>query len=234
MSLRSTAVASALTLCLAGLLAPGVGRASAPGSEWTVEAVLARVDAETRRFRSATADVEIKRFATVDVAEPNVSGKVYVRSDGKLRLDLVEPKPRTLLCLPGTVYLYFPDDAIVERHKVGKWPERIEQFLLVGFGDRGTRLDKNYFIELLGVESDDGETVFQLELIPKQVLLRSIVSKLQLYISDRTWLPVKQKAFQGSPDSYAVVRYSNVELNAEIAGAVFKAKWPKGTKTVGR
>jgi outer membrane lipoprotein-sorting protein len=231
---RWAALVSASILSLVRLQGPEAAGAAEPDSEWTVETVLARVDAETKRFRSATAEVEIKRFATVAVVEPEVSGRVYVHPAGKLRLDLTEPGPRTLLCLPGAVYLYYPDESLVERHKVGKFPERIEQFLLVGFADRGTRLDKSYYINLLGVESVDDETIFQLELIPKQVLMRSIVSELQLYISDRNWLPVKQKAFQGSPDSYAVVRYSNVELNAEIDGALFNAKWPKGTKSVGR
>lgn len=219
-------VTGTVALCLAGSLVPA--------AEWTLDSALRNIDTGTKSFRSATADVQITRMRTTDAKSPDEAGKAYLRSDGRVRLDLTRPAERTVLCLPDVVYLYDPGNSLVERYKIGKRPERLEQYLLLGFSTRGTKLNKDYLVTLLTEESLDGQKVLLFELTPKRHELRSIVSKIHLWISESTWLPIQQKAFQGGGDKYVLVRYTGFASNVDIDNAKFKANWPKGTKVVNR
>jgi outer membrane lipoprotein-sorting protein len=199
--------------------------------EWTVSGALAKIDEQTRTFRTATADVTITRVGTDG---EDRTGTVYVRSDGRLRLNVGEDSEPSFLTIPGAIYIHRPSETLVTRHKTGKWPEMLAQFALLGFNPRGTQWSKQYLVTLIGEEPLDSEQTLRFELTPSERRLRGIVSKIHVWISLDSWLPVQQTAFQGGPGKSTTARYRNLITNVEIDGARFKPKWPKGTKVVTR
>ncbi len=106
--------------------------------------------------------------------------------------------------------------------------------MLLGFSTRGSQLKQDYILTVLSEETLDDNKVVLLELTPKQEAARALVSKIHLWISQSTWLPIQQRAFQGGPDSFVEVRYTQFASNVNISNDKFKTKWPKGTKTVNR
>ena len=126
--------------CVLGiaLLVSIVSLASAPGirgadAAWTLDSALKQLDKSTGGFRTAVADVELTS-AEGESGEPvTAKGKAYFSSDGSFRMDLTDPDEKSLLVHGGSLYVYEPARALVERYPLAKHPERLEPYAAVGF-----------------------------------------------------------------------------------------------------
>ena len=73
------------------------------------------------------------------------------------------------------------------------------------------------------VESD-GEQTVRLELIPKSADMKRSVPKLEMWVSTRTWQPVRQKLYQSSQGDYRIYAYSKIQVNPSLKSSDFKLK----------
>ncbi len=158
-------------------------------------------------------------------------GDIFVRGD-KMLLQIKAPDPRTILRLGDNLYIYNPGLKRVEEYNLGKNRAMVEQFLLLGFGTRGSELEKGYDVKLLREERISDQGVVVLDLTPKSAQVRHEISKIQIWVSEATWLPVQQEFYEAGSGDYSIVRYSNVVRNAEIPDSTFRQNWPKGTQKV--
>jgi outer membrane lipoprotein-sorting protein len=71
-----------------------------------------------------------------------------------------------------------------------------------------------------------------LELTPKSQKVRNQIARIQLWIDESSWLPVKQKFFEAGTQDYFIIRYTNIVRNANLESSLFKPKWPNGTKKI--
>jgi outer membrane lipoprotein-sorting protein len=69
-----------------------------------------------------------------------------------------------------------------------------------------------------------------LELTPRKDSVAGKLTKVQLWISEESWLPVQQKFFEPS-DDYAIARYSSVRVNRHLDAGTFEINAP-GAKRV--
>ena len=76
--------------------------------------------------------------------------------------------------------------------------------------------------------------VLQLEVTPKALEVRASVSKIQIWVDEGTWLPVRQKFFHSQSDTYLDIAYIGFSSNTGLDSDLFKPHWPKGTKKVKR
>jgi len=76
-----------------------------------------------------------------------------------------------------------------------------------------------------------GDTTALLELLPRTQSVASQVTKIQLWISEESWLPVQQKFFESSGD-YAVALYTGVKVNRVLPGNTFELPPTKDAKRV--
>jgi outer membrane lipoprotein-sorting protein len=160
------------------------------------------------------------------------SGKIFVRRDDKMRIELTQPDPRTILRDGNDFYIYNPKIHRVEEYNLGKKKSLVDQFLLLGFGTPGSDLKKSYSITLQGEETLDNRKVILLELLPKSDDVRNQLSKIQLWIDESTWLPAQQKFFETGSGDYFIIQYKNIARNVRIPDAEFKPHWPHGTTRV--
>jgi outer membrane lipoprotein-sorting protein len=216
-------------LVIAGCAAPAVAQSR---SSWTLEDVLRQLDHEARSFRSLTAHVERTKVTVVVNDRSTESGQIYVRRDDKMRLDLTQPDPRTILRNGDNFYIFNPKIKRVEEYDLSQHRAIADQFLLLGFGTPGRELENGYLITLQGEESLDNSKVLLLELTPKSEQVRNQISKIHLWLDEATWLPVQQKFFETGTEDYFVIRYTNIVRNAKIHESRFKPHWPKGTTKV--
>jgi outer membrane lipoprotein-sorting protein len=223
---------AALAMVL-GLLvaAPGL-RARGPGPTWTLASVLHELDREAKQFRNLTGLVERTKVTVVVNDRSTVTGKIYVRRDGKMRLELAPPDERTILRTGDELYIYNPHIRRVEVYNLAHHREIVDQFLLLGFGTPVHELKKDFLMTLLGERTLDRHKVVLLELTPKAEKVRDQISRIHLWIDEATWLPIQQKFFETGTQDYFVIRYSNVVRNASIDPHLFKPRWPKGTRKV--
>lgn len=209
------------------------GRASTQNqTTWTLEGVLKQLDAGAKEFRSLTADIERTKVTVVVNDRSTETGQIFVRSDNKMRIELSQPSPRTILRDGDELYVFNPKIKRVEQYNLGKHRSLVDQFLLLGFGTSGAELRKSYLVTVLSEEQLDKQKAVLLELTPKSDDVRNQISKIHLWIDEATWLPAQQKFFETGSEDYFIIRYTNVVRNIKIANSRFKPHWPHGTTKI--
>jgi outer membrane lipoprotein-sorting protein len=225
---------AALALMSAGGWPLGAAaRSSGQGpANWTVENVIKQLDVESKNFHSLTADIERTKVTVVVNDKSTETGQIAVRQDGKMRIDLVQPDPRTILRDGDEFYIYNPKAKRVEEYNMGKHRAAADQFLLLGFGTSGNELKKSFLITVLGEETLDKKKALLLELTPKSEEVRNQFSKIQLWVDESTWLSIQQKFFETGSGDYFTVHYTNIVRNIHLPDSEFKPHWPRGTVRV--
>jgi outer membrane lipoprotein-sorting protein len=201
-------------------------------TSWTLENVLKQLDAQAADFQSLTADLDRTKVTVVVNDRSTESGRILVRRDGKMRIELTEPDPRTILRDGDKFYIYNPKIHRVEEYDLGKKKSVVDQFLLLGFGTTGSSLKESYTIAVQGEDTLDNHKVVSVELLPKTDDVRKQLSKIQLWLDESTWLPIQQQFFETGSGDYFIIRYKNINRNARIQDSEFKPHWPHGTTKV--
>jgi outer membrane lipoprotein-sorting protein len=209
-----------------------VRASTSPQTNWTLDNVLKQMDAQAAGFHSLTADLE-RTKVTVVVNDKSVeSGKISVRSDDKMRIEVTQPDARTILRDGDNFYIYNPKIHRVEEYNLGKKKSVVDQFLLLGFGTSGSSLKESYTVTLQGEDTVENRKVLLLELLPKTDEVRKQLSKIQLWLDEASWLPVQQQFFETGSGDYFIIRYRNINRNVRIPDSEFKPHWPHGTTKV--
>jgi outer membrane lipoprotein-sorting protein len=210
----------------------GAGVAVSPQGNWTLENILKQLDTQAADFHSLAADLERTKVTVVVNDKSTESGKILVRRDNKMRIELTKPDARTILRDGDQFYIYNPKIRRVEEYNLGKKKSVVDQFLLLGFGTSGASLKEGYTITLQGEETVDNRKVILLELLPKTDEVRKQLSKIQLWLDESTWLPAQQKFYETGSGDYFIIGYKNVTRNIKISDSEFKPHWPHGTTRV--
>ena len=203
-----------------------------PQTNWTLENILKQMDAQAANFHSLTADLERTKVTVVVNDKSTESGRISVRSDSKMRIELTLPDARTILRDGDNFYIYNPKIHRVEEYNLGKKKSVVDQFLLLGFGTSGSSLRESYTITLQGEETLDNHKVLLVELLPKTDEVRKQLTKIQLWLDESTWLPVQQQFFETGSGDYFIIRFRNINRNVRIPDNEFKPHWPHGTTKV--
>src|SRR5882672_5372974 len=74
----------------------------------TLESVLKQLDIQAGDFHSLTEDLERTKVTGVVNEKSTESGKIFVRRDDKMRIELTQPDPRTILRDGNDFYIYNP------------------------------------------------------------------------------------------------------------------------------
>jgi outer membrane lipoprotein-sorting protein len=219
-----------MLLCAsAACLTIASARSASQQASWTLEAVLKQLDTEAGQFHSLTADLERTKVTVVVNDKSTESGQIFVRRDDKMRIELTQPDPRTILRDGDQFYIYNPKIHRVEEYDLGKRKSLVDQFLLLGFGTSGTALKQSYDVNFQREETLDNRKVVLLELTPKSDEVRKQLTKIQLWIDESTWLPAQQRFEEAGSGDYFIIRYRNVSRNVKIPDSEFKQHWPHGT-----
>jgi len=223
-----------LAAALALIVLSGVGSLAAnpQGGQATVEAVLATMDKSASDFRSLTADLENTKYTDVVKDTSVEKGHIYVRKDSKMRIEITEPDPRTILRVGDSLFVYTPKIKRVEEFDLGKNRAMVDQYVLLGFGTRSEALQKSYDVKLTGEEQLDGKKTYLLELTPKSDDVKHQITKIQMWIDSASWLPVQQKFYETAPGDYIQFHYTNMMKNLKIPDSRFKQDWPKDVNHV--
>jgi outer membrane lipoprotein-sorting protein len=220
-----------MALCVAGFLGLDWQAAAQNQSPLSLESVLRNLDWRAKGFHSLSADVERTKVTVVVNDRSTETGTILVRGD-KMLLEMKPPDARTILRTGEKIYLYNPGLKRVEEYDLGKNRALFDQYLLLGFGTRGSDLQKHYLVTLLGEPTIGDKRTAELELTPKSNEVRSQISKIQIWLDESSWLPVQQQFFETGSGDYFVIRYSKTILNPRLGEGTFKPHWPKGTERV--
>ena len=202
---------------------------------WTLDSALAQIDRQAQDFNTALADVEAQwQAAGADQPHRTASGRLYVNKEGVLRFKVESPEQRTVLVTKSEVQDYDPVRALVDRYSLSKHKARLEPYARLGFTTTGKDLRDDYLVTLLGEDFVNGRRIVGLELTPKKERAREVVARLQLWIDQASWMPVKQVIVHVASGDTLTVTYYGMARNLKLNPDLFKAKWPKGTQQLKR
>jgi outer membrane lipoprotein-sorting protein len=207
-------------------------RAAQGTVRWTVDSILTRMDAAGKSFKSLTADLEHIKYTAVVKDTSTETGRIFVRRDEKMRIEIVLPDKRTILRSGDSLYVYSPKINRVEEYDLGKNRSMVDQYVLLGFGTKSENVRKNYDVTLVGEDKLDNKNTLILELTPKSAQIRGQIAKIQMWIDQSSWMPIQQKFFEPAEGDYFLFHYRNVKENLKIDESEFKQDWPKNVSRI--
>lgn len=200
--------------------------------QMTTAAILGMMDKAAQDFRTLTADLEHIKYTEVVKDTSTETGRIFVRRDEKMRIEIAKPDPRTILRSGDALFVFSPKINRVEEYNLGKNRSMVDQYVLLGFGTRSENLLKSYDVTATGEEELDHKKAVLLELTPKSEQIRSQITRIQMWIDEASWMPLQQKFFEAGSGDYFLFHYTNILKNLKIPDAKFKQDWPKGATRV--
>lgn len=226
-------------LFVAALLAATILPARAAFAAGNLKATLAKLDAASANFHTATADFEFDSVQTDPVPDKDVQkGVVYYKRSGSafqmgVHINDVNGQkvPKVIVCCQGgAVKLY--EEKLNQVTTLGKLSQ-YESWFMLGFGASGKDLAEKWEITDDGPEMVSGVNTEKLEMIPKDPAVKRNIPKVTLWMDLERGVSIKQ-LFDEGPGQYRVALYSNIKMNRSQPSDAFSIKTNKQTTFVSR
>jgi outer membrane lipoprotein-sorting protein len=208
--MRSGFIFGLFTFCL-------LTSASAPSRCFadTLDGALNRLDRAGNQFKGMAANFSyLKHTAIVNEDSPLSTGTIKIKkrppNDILGLLDFLRPDKKTVVLTGKSVEIYLPNIKTVQIVDLGKHKVLVEQFFLFGFGTSRSDLERAYSVSYGGPETVSGEPTTRLVLESKNPEVSRQLNKFELWLSDKTGMPVRQKFYEPSGD-YNVFTYSDMK-----------------------
>ena len=196
----------------------------------SLEAVFARMDKASTRFRDLTADMKRTSY-TAFVNESTVdTGTIGVKMpkprDYHLLMNFKTPDPKQVMLSGTKVLIYYPKTQTAQELDLGKSNRaQVEGFMRLGFGSNSADLKSAYSVKLGGPETVEGQNATRIELTPKSKDVAVQFPKFELWISNDTGISIQQKIYQPGGD-YSLATYTNMKLNQNLPDSAVKINLP--------
>jgi outer membrane lipoprotein-sorting protein len=211
-------------------------------------ALLGKMDAASRQFKSATANFQWDYYEKVVHDTSTQTGSIYFKRDGGnvdmgaviVGADPLNPgsKPtvQTVLQYRGDELQLFntgPDQ--IQVFHAGGNQAQYEEFLTLGFGGSGSDLAKAWNITDQGPETmnDDGKPVKveKLDLVGKTPESRKSITHVTVWVDAERGVSLKQVFYQ-TGGNVRTATYTNIRLNSAVDMAKFAIKKDKNTTVI--
>ena len=203
--------------------------AAAAGSSDEAKTALKQVTKATKGLRGVVADVEYSQI--LGKRSINGKGKLYAHFAGILRVEIGGDEPQSVLFSPPFLYIHRHADEIVEVYDVTSNPNRLGQYLMLGFVPNGNALKERFVVELVEDSTLDGEPVMNFLLTPhpkKAAAAAEAIARIQLWVDPHNGLPAQHEIVHATGDARLKVRYLSVTRNDQLPDSIFRPDWPEG------
>jgi outer membrane lipoprotein-sorting protein len=224
----------ALALLTAGIpsrdaaASPRKGKLPPPLSE-----ILSRMNDSAKNLKTVSADLEYTKVTVLVDDKSTETGRIFYRKskNPEILISIAKPEAKTVLFKKNKAEIFLPKINQIQEYNLEEQSGLVEQFFLLGFGTESDKLRKDYDFKFLTEEELDGDTTAVLELTPRSESTAAQLTKIHLWVSEESWLPVQQKFFQPGGD-YFVARYTAVRVNRQLPPSTFQIPGAKDAKRV--
>lgn len=133
----------------------------------------------------------------------------------------LKPDLKVILFKHNRAEIYNPKTNQVQEYDLERHADMLQQFLLLGFGTPISNLQSSYHMKYLGEKQLGDETTEALELTPLEKSVASQLTRVDLWVSEDSWLPVQQEFFEPSGD-YLIASYSAMKVNERLKRSDFE------------
>ncbi len=220
----------AIAVALA-LAHPALGRKGKAPTD--LAEILARMNDTAKRLKTVSANLEYTKVTVLVDDKSTETGQILYRKgkSAEIRIDIVKPNQQTILFRKNKAEIYLPKINQIQEYNLEQKSELVQQFFLLGFGSETGDLKKSYHVKYLQEEDLEGDTTALLEFLPRKENLAQQLVKIQIWISEESWLPVQQKFFESDGD-YLIAHYTGVKVNRVLPGSAFELHPASGAKRV--
>ena len=220
-----------LGLCVSGLTL----HAQAPSPQLTQ--VYKAMDAASKRFVNATANVERQNYEKVVRDTTVEKGTMYIQRNGNssefgATVSPVDaqgkpaPTPSRILSYNnGTLQMYTPATKQVDLFKSGANQSKVEGYFALGFGGNSQALTQSWNVTDAGPETltDNGQQVKteKLVLTSKDPGVRNTFTQITLWLDPTRDVSLKQVFETPSGDRQTAI-YTNIHLNGKLNTSAYK------------
>jgi outer membrane lipoprotein-sorting protein len=214
-----------------GQHAPDAPSAPQNNGKHTLSEILARMDEQAHELKTVTADLEYTKVTVVVNDHSTEYGRIYFRKgrSPEVLLQIEKPDTKVLLFHKKHAEIYTPRTNQIQEYNLESHSNVLQQFLLLGFGTESAQMQDAYRIKLLREDHLEGIPVAVLELVPRSTKVAAQLSKVELWVSENSWLPVQQQFFEPGGD-YMLARYSAMKVNRPLPSSTFRIRAPKDVK----
>jgi outer membrane lipoprotein-sorting protein len=235
---------AALVACSSmALTLPSILHAQSP----QLAAVFTQMDAASKRFQNATANVQRDNYERVVHDTTTEKGSIYLdrKGNGIEFGATVYPtdasgKPaaapsRILSYRDGTLQMYTPATKQVDVFKSGGNQNKLEGYLALGFGANSQDLQRNWTITDAGPETltDNGQQVKteKLVLVSKDPGVQSTFKQITIWLDPARDISLKQ-VFDTPGGDRQTATYTNIRLNTKLNTTPYKIPTGKGISVI--
>jgi outer membrane lipoprotein-sorting protein len=194
--------------------------------------ILSQMNEASKHLKTVSANLEYTKVTVLVDDKSTQSGQLFFRKDKTaIRIEFQKPENKIILFKKNRGEIYLPKINQIQEYDLGQKSDMVQQFLLLGFGTDTNELKKTYSVKYGQEEDMEGDTNVLLELVPRKGNVATQISKIQLWISEESWLPTQQKFFENGGD-YTIAHYSGVKVNRVLPGNTFELNAPDGAKRV--
>jgi len=189
--------------------------------------VFAHMTETSGKLQSLSTNLEYTKVTVLVNDRDVATGKLYYQRGNppSMLINFTVPEPKTVLVRNNQAEIYLPKIKQIQRYSLQKHSELVQQFLLLGFGTYPADLEKAYSVKVTGEEAIKGRNAVVLELTPKNEKVAAQLVKVQLWLSEESWLPLQQKFYEPGGD-YLETDYSDEKINPPLKSSVFSIKAP--------
>ena len=208
---------------LLAIIAAGPAIAGVRRPKTDLAEVLARMNDTAKHLKTVAANLDYTTVTVLVNDRSTESGRFYLRNpkNPDILIQFEKPDPKTILFRHNRAEIYYPKIKRVEEYNLERQSGLVQKFLLLGFGTEESALKASYDVKLTGEDDLEGESAAVLELTPKQPDVSSQLTKVQLWVSEDSWVPVQQQFTQPGGD-YLVARYTDLKINRDLPASTFQ------------
>lgn len=209
-----------VALALMGLVA---GPTQARKGKTDFSEVTARMNDTAKRLKTVSANLEYTKVTVLVDDKSTETGELFYERKGKnvdIRINIDKPDTKAILVAKNRARIYLPKINQVQEYDLSQKSDLVQQFLLLGFGTEMNELKKSYDIKYLREEPVEGDTTAVLELTPRAQSVAAQLVKVEIWISEDSWLPVQQKFYESGGD-YLIAHYTGMKVNRNLPGGTF-------------
>lgn len=191
------------------------------------------MDTAASNFKGMTAKIQMISYTAIIKESTEESGVIALRGTKTRTVNALisfeKPDIKSIAFRNKKVQIFLPKINTVQEYDMGKFDNLLSQGLLIGFATPAKEIRKSYVVKPLGEETISGQSCSKLELTPTQQTILQHLSRLELWISNSTGLPVQEKLFQQSGD-YTQIIYSEMKLDPNLTDEKVQLKLPANVK----
>ena len=195
--------------------------------------ILSRMNEAGKRLKTLSAHLEYTKVTVLVNDRSTEEGRLFYHK-GKtpaIRIEMEQPESKVILFKKNKAEIYLPKINQIQEYSLEQKSGLVEEFLVLGFGAETGELKKSYAVSFLKEEELGGDTTAVLELIPRKESLASQLTKIQMWVSEDSWVPAQEEFFEPGGD-YLIARYKQIKVNFKLPSSTFEIQPAAGAKRV--